>query len=99
MTLAILTALLKPVAVSVFSGVGAGLITSLKKTVKAERPERIDILKLSRTGGTAAIIGLVAYFQGYEITSLNYDSYVAANAGVVMAVESLLSYLKRRFIK
>lgn len=99
MILAMLTAFIKPVAVSVISGMGAGLVTSLKKTVKPDRPEKIDVIKLSRTGGTAAIIGIIAYFQGYEITSANYDSYVAANAAIVMLVESLILYLKRRFVK
>lgn len=98
-TTALIIGFLEPLAVSVASGMGAGLITSLKKTVKTDRPEKIDIVKLSRTGGTAAIVGIIAYFQGYEITSANYDSYVAANAAVVMIVESLVLYLKRRFLK
>lgn len=99
MTLAILTTFLKPVIVSVMSGIGAGLITSLKKTVKPDRPERIDPVKLARTGGAGLVVGLIAYSQGFEITADNYEVYATSNAFVVTAIESLFVYVKRRFAK
>lgn len=93
-TLAIL-GFLKPVLASVLSGVGAGFITSMKKRVKVDRPERLDVVKLGRTAVTAVIIGLIAAYNGVELTSANYDSYLAANAGLVMLAESLYVWLRR----
>lgn len=95
MELAIITAFLKPIIVSVLSGIGYGLVMSAKKAVKDNKPESFDPVKLRDTAIISAIIGVLAWYRGDAITLDNYDVYVGANTGIVVIVQSGWQFLVR----
>ena len=80
--------LLKPVLISVVSGVGLGAVNAFKKMARKENTEKFDKAKLRDTAVVSLVVGVVAYAQGYTLTGDNYEAYVAANAGVIALAQS-----------
>lgn len=75
----------------ILASIGAGLIISLSNYIsKSAKGESFDILKFIRTFALGAIVGGVAKSQGIEITAENYQTYVAANGGIVAVTDQVV---------
>jgi len=94
-----LIAIAKGIGASVVSGVGVGMATWVKKRIGNKKKHPFDAQKAGRTALTAVVVGIAAWYNGYEITADNYEMYAAANAGVVVMLENGYQFHKKLIMK
>ncbi len=87
-----LTQILMPVGVAL----GLSVIIYLKKMTK-EGGELYDLKKLSRTLVIGLILGIVSYQQGFDLNQTNWETYTAANAGIITIADQVLAGAWRFF--
>jgi hypothetical protein len=86
--------LFKVIVATLFTGAGIGLMAYFSK---AQKGEAFEPLKLAKTGFIGAVVGLIMYLSGQEMDASNYQAYIAANAGVIYALDKLWSFLRNAF--
>jgi hypothetical protein len=79
-------------------GIAYGLVVFCQKALKSTTPAKKDsfeISKIIRTSIIGAILGGLAAFKGVPLGVDNYEVYLAANTGVIAAVEPALIAITR----
>ena len=67
------------------------LVVSLSiYAAKLPKGEIFQPYKLVRTLIVGAVLGVVAYFSGFALTTENWETYLLANAGIIGFVDQLV---------
>lgn len=88
--------LAKAVMSSIITGAGIGFWAFWSKSQKGET---FDVKCMAETVGVSAVLGVLAYFQGFEMTVDNWQTYAATNAGVVHVVDKGLAIARNWWLK
>jgi len=59
------------------------LVSILTYLTKMQKGEAFDGIKFFRTFFIGAVIGIVAWYQGIEVTQENFGALLTANAGII----------------
>lgn len=79
-------------------GVSAGAAVLLSLTffvAKLQKGEAFQPYKLIRTVVVGLVLGGLAQWKGVTLTVENWDAYIAANAGIIAAVDKLVTIVYR----
>lgn len=81
-------------------GFGMAIMISLTTYVgKLQKGESFQPYKLARTIAVGLVLGGVAYWKGFTITTENWEAYLAANAGIIGAVDQGVKVVYRLIVK
>ena len=73
----------------------ATVLSLLTYFTKWQKGEVFDILKLLRTLLIGLALGIVAKLGGAELTAENWETYLAANAGIIAVIDQIIKAVGR----
>jgi hypothetical protein len=77
---------------SLISSVGAAIgYTVIAYSSKVQNGESWQWRKALRTLVIGIVVGLVAYSQGISVTTANWETMLAANAGVIAVIDKVFT--------
>lgn len=83
---------------TMIASVGANILVSLGYSLvsfisKAQNGESFSGMKMGRTASVGIVLGIVANLSGFELTQENWETFAAANAGVIATTDKLFTAL------
>lgn len=83
---------MEQVAASIVAAIGIALITFFSKKVKKGR-EQFDFKKIGRTVLIGLGLGVIAYYQDYNLTLENYQQYMSTNIGIIAVLDQGIKFV------
>ena len=81
------------------SMVAAALYAGTAYASKNRKGESFSFKSMGETVVVAAVVGVIMHFKGIEISSENFEGYMAANAGLVAVLDKGWSFLRNAYRK
>ncbi len=74
-------------------GIALTMYASKSKLIDPNQGQAFEGRKMVRTLVVGVIIGIVAYFQGFEITEANFEMYSTTNALVIVGADLATKFI------
>lgn len=85
---------MEQIALSIATALVLSIMTYLTKLQKGES---FDVIKSARTVTIGGILGFIAWQQGIVLSPENWDSYLAANMGIIAFSDQIVKSVGRLF--